>query len=56
MIKTPKYWVTLCYELFMTYEKVNSEHEGAISSNRVRSSVPDAKTDEPKVSSKKAKR
>ena len=56
MIKTPKYWVTLCYELFMTYEKVNSEHAGSDSSNRVRVSVPDAEIDEPKVSSKKAKR
>jgi hypothetical protein len=56
MIKTPKYWVTLCYELFMTYEKVNSEHEGSPSSNRVRTNVSDAKIDEPKVSTKKAKR
>jgi hypothetical protein len=49
MSKSPKYWVTLIYKLFLTYDEVTSEYQSDASASRVRANVPSAKIDESEV-------
>ena len=48
MSKSPKYWVTLLYKLFLTYDEVNDEFQRTTRSNGVRPDVPSSEGDEPK--------
>ena len=56
MSKSPKFWVTLIYKLFLTYDEVNGEFQSDVSPSRVRSNVSGAKANEPEVELKATKR
>jgi len=56
MSKSPKYWVTLIYKLFLTYDEVNDEFQSTNSANSVRSNVPRAESDEPAIERETPKR
>ena len=45
MSKSPKYWVTLIYKLFLTYDEVNDEFQSTNRADSVRSNVPSAESD-----------
>ena len=47
MSKSPKYWVTLIYKLFLTYDEVNDEFQSTTRANSVRPDVSSAESDEP---------
>ena len=44
MSKSPKYWVTLLYKLFLTYDEVNDEFQSTTRANSVRINVPSAES------------
>jgi len=47
MSKSPKYWVTLIYKLFLTYDEVNDEFQSTTRANSVRPDVSGTQTDVP---------
>ena len=54
--KSPRYWVTLIYKLFLTYDEVTSEHESTYRTSGVRFNVPDAALDESESTGETIKR
>ena len=56
MSKSPKYWVTLLYKLFLTYDEVNDEFQSTTRATGVRNNVPSAESDEPQVERETPKR
>lgn len=55
-MKEPRYWVTLIYRLFLTYDEVSNEFKGSTGSSRVRPDVPSAEVDESKDTGETTKR
>lgn len=45
MSKSPKYWITLIYKLFLTYDEVNDEFQSNTRANSVRPDVSSAESD-----------
>ena len=45
MSKSPKYWVTLIYKLFLTYDEVNDEFQSTTRATGVRPDVPGTQSD-----------
>ena len=55
-MKTPRYWVTLIYRLFLTYDEVTNEHKDIIDTGPIRANVSGLEVDESKDTREATKR